>query len=355
MRASAIFSEVWRNIRTGTARSLLLTLVLASLMTVLGVADIVSIASLEEKAETFVDSGAAIRTVSLETRIDPRSCDVLSDAETVRASGAIAATAPVTLAALPHGSIPAYSVTPSFASVLALEPELAAGVWIPENLAEILHASPGATVQTDTGTLQVSGVFEWPDDGRDSRLRYAILVPDVTLDRYDECWAAVWPTSEETDVLLRFAGALGGSTDEPLTLAQVNRNHGSSFDGYEEYLSRITQHAIPVGAVVGFLIAFTSVRLRRLEYAGALHAGQTRAAAAATGLLETVVWCVAAALIASAALLLTARALSSTGELTSAATGIRAAAATSGGALVGAATALTLVRESHLFRYFKDR
>lgn len=355
MRASAVVSEAWRNLRTGTSRALLLTTLLAAVTGLLGIADIMSVHALEQKAEQYLGSGAAIRAVSIDALVDPQSCEALGSATTVRAAGAIAAATPITATALPRSPLPAFTVTPSFATVLGLDPAHASGVWISASLAQTLHAGIGTSLATAEGPLEISGIFAWPDDGRDSRVGSAVLVPDRTLKRFDECWAAVWPTSDETDDLLRFAADPWALTDSAVTVTQVNRNFGTSFEGHAEFLGRSTRHILPVSVVAGFFIAVTSVRLRRLEYAGALHAGQSRAASAAVCLLETLVWSGAGALISTAALVLTARITSLDGGLVTATTGLRAACATMAGTVLGAAISIALVRESHLFRYFKDR
>lgn len=355
MKATTILSEAWRNVRTGTTRAVLLAVVLAAAGIALVVTDMLSIVALEHEAEEFRDSGAAIRTLSAEAYIDADSCTALAGANTVQASGALTPAAAVTVSTLPSGSIPAFTVSPSFASVLGLDTALEDGVWIPESLATTLHAGVGTILETTAGPLRIAGVYDWPDDGRDSRLNYAFLVPDATRTGFDECWALIWPTSVETEDLLRFAGQVDSPNDVPLALSQVNKSHGTSFDGNTEYHARITQHTVPLGALIGLLIAFTGVRLRRLEYAGALHAGQRKTAALATALVETVLWAGAALLVAAATVLVTAQILSPGSAVTIAATGIRTLTATAAGALVGTVAALSILRESHLFRYFKDR
>ncbi len=355
MKTSTILSEAWRNIRTGTTRALLLAFLLAICATVLAATDVTSIVRLEQEATQFRDSGASIRTVSAEASIDPASCDAVASAPTVTASGALGAATAISVTTLPGSSIPAYAVTPSFAAVLGLDTSLERGVWIPEGLAETLQATVGTVLQTTTGEMRISGIYDWPDDGRDSRLNYAFLIPDATKTSYDECWASIWPTSTESEDLLRFAGATDRSDDTPLTLSQVNKKHGTSFDGNTEYQSRITQYTLPIGLAIGLLIAFTSVRLRRLEYAGALHAGQRRTTTIATALLETLVWAGTAAVLAAAATLLIARVLSPESGFDIAATSIRTVLATAAGTFVGTVISLVLIRESHLFRYFKDR
>lgn len=355
MRAHSIIGEAWRNIRTGTTRAVLFAALLTFFSVVLALADMVSIVDLEERAERFHESGAAIRILTADSLVEPRSCDALDTANTIQSAGALTAGQPATVDALPSGSIPVFAVTPGMADVLQLEPSSPRGVWVSDELAETLRAHVGTVVQSAEGTLEISGIFTWPDDGRDSRLSHAILIPQVADEMYDECWATVWPTSTESESLLRFASAVESSSDTPLTVSQVNRNHGAEFDGSEEYEKRTTRLALPLSAVVGFFVAFVSVRLRRLEYASALHAGQSRLTAMATVLLETLLWSAVSALLATAVVVVTAHVLSSGGAEAIATTCTRIVAAAAASTCAGSAVAVIMVREKHLFRYFKDR
>lgn len=355
MRGSSTLSEAWRNLRTGTTRALLLALILAGVGGTLAAADALTITGIQAKAEQFFNSGAAIRTLVADGQIEGHSCDALSSAATTTAAGALAAADPITLSALPGNSIPAFVVTPDLGQVLGLSNIAGTGVWVSDQLAATLRAEQGSILPTSVGPLTISGVFAWPDDGRDSRLSYAILIPSATQPRFDECWATIWPSSTPSDELLRSAAAVQIDSTTPLNLSQVNKNHGTSFDGNAEYRNRLTRAVPLVSGFVGLLLGYAAARARRLEYAGALHAGARKPAIVATTLAEALAWTSAGTLIATAALIAVARAADPGGVESILLTDIRCILAAAVAALSGSGIALLGIRERHLFRYFKDR
>ncbi|MFI8631240.1 hypothetical protein ACIGEP_01415 [Microbacterium sp. NPDC077663] len=354
MRTSTILSEAWRNLASGTTRALLFAGLFAGLVGTLALADTLTISTLQTRAEQFRESGAAIRTLVAEGHIDADSCDALTAASPVSAAGALAAGRPVTFSVMPGSSVPSFDVTPGFADVIALDSRQPAGVWISEPLSDSLKASPGTILATTAGPLTIAGTFPWPDDGRDSRLGYAVLIPTRSEIALDECWATIWPTSQAADNQLRAAATVDVASTTPLNLSQVNKNHGTTFDGNAEYLARLTRGVPLLGALTALLLGYTASRVRRLEYAGALHAGATKASTLATALVETFVWAVTGALVAAAVLAVVAR--QDPGSfapvfLTSAKVALIGVSSS----LIGAAIAVTSIRERHLFRFFKDR
>ena len=107
-----------------------------------------------------------------------------------------------------------------------------------------------------------------------------------------------------------------------------------------------------------FLLAsdrFAAVRLRRLELAGALHVGVSRRALLAQTALETVLWSAAGLVLVVCALAVAVRVGNPADPWETFAVSAPAAAAAGAAALAGAVAAVSLVREEHLFRYFKDR
>lgn len=355
MRPSAILSEAWRNLATGTSRAAVFALGLAAVCGALAVADARNIVALEQRAAEFVASGASVRVLSAESGVTGASCDALAGVEGVGGAGALREHPALRLDAMPDNPLPAYTVTPGFAEVLGVDAVTAEGVWLSEETARTLEAVPGQNLSTAEGTLTIAGTFPYPDDGRDVRPGYAALVPSADTDPFDECWARVWPTSESTQELLLFAVAADSPEDTALTTGQLNASLGETFDGAAGFDGRITRFAAPSTVLAGLLLGFVAVRLRRLEFASALHVGQSRRSQLATTLLETGAWSAAGLVLAGCALVLASH-LGHLGEpgdvLAVVGPGLLAAVP---GCLAGAALALALVREEHLFRYFKDR
>ncbi|GHC73246.1 hypothetical protein GCM10007079_07010 [Nocardiopsis terrae] len=355
MRPSAILSEAWRNLATGTSRAAVFGLGLAVVCGALAVADARNIVALEQRAAEFVASGASVRVLSAESSVNGSSCDALSGVPGVGGAGALRERAALRLDAMPDNPLPAYTVTPGLAAVLGVETVTAEGVWLSEETARTLEATPGQSLGTAEGALTVAGTFPYPDDGRDVRPGYAALVPSADTDPFDECWARVWPPSESTQELLLSAVAADSPADTALTTGQLNASLGETFDGAAEFSDRITRFVPPATALAGLLLGFVSVRLRRLEFASALHVGQSRRSQLVTALLETGVWSTSGLVLAGCALVLASHA-GNPGEpgavLAVSGPGLVAAVPA---CLAGAALALAGVRERHLFRYFKER
>ena len=51
------------------------------------------------------------------------------------------------------------------------------GVWVSTDVSKDFGLTKGSVMQTEQGTMSVAGVFDWPNDGRDTRFAYALLVP----------------------------------------------------------------------------------------------------------------------------------------------------------------------------------
>ena len=361
MRLSAILSEAARNIGHGTTRVVLFALLLGSIAGGLAVADALAVYTLESQAQTFRQSGAATRILQSESAIRGTVCDALANgSNSVSAAGALSETTPIDLAALPTTSIPAFRVSPGLVALMGGAPEHA-GAWISDTLAETLAVAPGEMLQTSTGMVTIAGIYPYPNDGRDNRLGFAMLIP-VAADRtFDECWATAWPLGESTDLLLRSSAFAPGSTDA-LQIGQLNKTLGATFHGALAFDSRITKFAYPLIAVAGLSLGWASIRARRLEHAAALHAGQRRPEQLTTIIVETATWGLLGSAIAGILLLVPmigsdlwgspAPQPSTTSVLPIV---IAALPIALGSALVGASIAAFTTRERHLFRYFKER
>ncbi|ASU85555.1 hypothetical protein CDO52_24585 [Nocardiopsis gilva YIM 90087] len=355
MRPAAILSEAWRNLATGTTRAAVFAIALAAVTASLAITDARAIIALQQRAAEFIAAGASVRVLDAAGSTDGPSCEALSGLPAVGSAGAVSEGTPVTLAVMPDNPIPSYEVTPGMGEVLGVRPLSAEGVWIPTDVAEKLGLEAGRTLQTDRGPLAIAGVYDYPDDGRDSRLGYALVIPTVAAGAFDQCWANAWPVTEEADGLIRSAVAADVDPDTSVTVGQLNTRLGASFDAAAEFSGRITRTTVPGAALAGLVLGFVAIRARRLEIAGALHVGQSRRALLATVVLETAAWSVAALALAACALLLAVVPNNPADPLHAFAIDIRGPAAAVPAALAGAVVALLLIRENHLFRYFKDR
>lgn len=110
---------------------------------------------------------------------------------------------------------------------LALEP----GPLISEPLAKRWDVRAGDTVATDQGQMRIAAVFAYPDDdGRDTGLANAILLPALGQPDFDECWADVWPSAAGFDSLIRPSLAVE-SKDASASIMTLNASRGQYFYG----------------------------------------------------------------------------------------------------------------------------
>ena len=134
------------------------------------------------------------------------------------------------------------------------------------------------------------GVFDWPNDGRDTRFAYAFIVPvSASASTFDECWVKQWPADGQMENLL-YATLVAGSGSSNAGVTQVNKGFDAHYDARASYVNRSTRWMPWVGLAIGVLVGVFGVRRRRLEYAGALHSGQSKGAQLLGIGVETGVW-----------------------------------------------------------------
>ena len=97
--------------------------------------------------------------------------------------------------------------------------------------------------------------------------------------------------------------AVAGSGSSNAGVTQVNKGFDAHYDARASYVNRSTRWMPWVGLAIGVLVGVFGVRRRRLEYAGALHSGQSKGAQLLGIGVETGVWA-GLATFASCALLL---------------------------------------------------
>lgn len=381
MRISSIVSEALRNIASGTSHAVLMTLAVFICSSLLGGYEMTSVLTLEQQAADRIQADADV-TMLVGTAADGTACDNLAmiagDKSTAAGnapsiSGALRDGPQITPTSTPGRDVTSYEVTPGLIRLFA-EHEInrndnesdknapsrtidTTGIWIPYDLANDFGLSAGSRFETTTGTATVAGVYQWPNDGRDTRLAYAVIIPVSASDgTFDECWAKQWPISDDTDRLLYSTAIVAtGSGQSSAGTTQLNKGFDSRYDAYDSYRTRMTKWLPIPGLAIGILLGTLSVYRRRLEYAGALHSGQTRGAQLLGIALETTIW-------AGLGTICTVTVLAAVGYRYSIAdpTAVviaveRAPIAMLSGTMVSAICTGLCVRESQLFHYFKTR
>ncbi|QJW37586.1 hypothetical protein [Cellulosimicrobium protaetiae] len=354
MTLPAILREVWRNVLSGTTRSVLLTSVLGAVCLVLLGADLLAVRSIESAAAAFREAGGSTMTIVASGRVDGARCEALGQVSGVRAAGALALPQEkLTASSLPGAPLPVGYATDGFLSVVHADVDRGGGVVLSEDAARTLGRLRGGVLETTGGPTRVAGVFPYPVDGRRSGLGYLAVLPGGDRAVFDECWVDVWPQDERLQTLL-FSTLLPAdeSTDDP-AVGQLNASLGARFDGHARFADRITRFGGVVAGVFALLLGIAAVRARRVELAAALHDRVRRSDLCSVSLLEATAWVLPPLVVCMATAMLV---LGPSGDLLLAVVlGARVAIPAGLGALLGTVIGLSMTRERHLFLYAKDR
>ncbi|MCL2315679.1 MAG: hypothetical protein FWC46_01140, partial [Actinomycetia bacterium] len=258
--------------------------------------DLMAIARLQAQAAAYVGAQAATRVLATKGGIDPLACDRLATVSTVDDSGALGERPPVYLAAMPQVALQAWNVSPGLAGVIGVTMPQAGGVWMERQLAQVLGAQVGDRLPTPQGVLVVGAIFEWPQDGRDQRLSFSILIPQVTAEPLDECWLKAWPVVDGNDLLLRSAMRVEAGSGY-LPIGRVNASLGMTLDSAELFRLRLTRNAPLLLLAIGLALGYAMSGARRLEYASAQHIGQRKPDQMMGCAIETCAWAATAAAV----------------------------------------------------------
>ncbi|MFK4729436.1 hypothetical protein ROT00_07105 [Agromyces mediolanus] len=352
MRLDTLLTEAWRNTISGAARAVPIWVALVFITFPLLVAEGAATRAAIDEAIAYRLSGAAITTFRAADAIDGPTCDVLGSTSGVTSAGALRAVdAAVSPLALPGSTIPTFETTPAFPALLsaANTDGRAGGAFVSRAVADRLGVSAGEDLPLASGErLAVAGIYDWPDDGRRPGLGFAVVIPTIGREPFDECWATTWPESEQLAALLR-SSAIPDRIDpaSPPVLSAVNDTLGSEFRGDERFPARVTRLA-PLAALLAAAVTLAvAVHSRRYELAHARHLGVRRADLLAIVLAELAFVLVAVALpsILAAAFLAHGPAPDRAAVFDAA---IRVLAGTAVGAFTGGAGAALTTRASAL-------
>ncbi|WP_155859420.1 hypothetical protein [Cellulomonas sp. KRMCY2] len=318
--------------------------------------EVAVVAALEREAEAFKSSGGSVLTVVAPGQIDGDRCESLSKVPGVRAAGAVTVPSDqrITAVALPGAPLPYGYATSGFATVLRVETDGGPGLLLSSDAAQLLGAYIGSDLRTTGGTTRVSGVYEYPRDGRRNGFGYMALAQVDSAQAFDECWADAWPQNPALRSLLLTVVLRGNpSGDEQPEVAPLNLTHGLEFDGNTNYRQRITRWAGVALGTLTAMVGFITLRARRVELASALHDRMSRLDLAAIAFFEALTWTAPPVLFTMVA---STTYFAREGELhVGVVLGARIAALIIAGAIVGVGVALLTTRERDLFLYAKDR
>lgn len=359
MRLGSIISETLRNIASGTAHALTMFLAVLFAGTLLGGYEAMSVMGLETEAAVRIRAFADVKTV-VGGNVDGLACDRLSDhGDPSFISGAMRSGPQVVPLATKGIELSSYEVTAGMMRLITAEdpqevPD-SSGVWVSSDVSHDFGLVKGSRMQTNHGTVTVAGVFDWPNDGRDMRFAYAMIAPAASSGGvFQECWAKQWPQSDQMDELLLSTATKNPKSEMRPGVTALNKGVDAHYDAQKGYLTRVTRWMPYLGLAVGLLLGVISVR-RRLEYAGALHSGESKGAQLLGIELESLIWAGAGTLATCALLSAYALRMSQSDPLAVLLAAVRTPLVLLAGVLVSSLLTGSVIRQTQLFRYFKNR
>ena len=358
MKPSAIASEAWRNIRSGTTHAALWAILFLLVSgTAVGI-DGAAVATITKASTAFHAAGGSTFVVQAPGAISAARCEALSSLDRIQSSAAIRSTEPIFLSALPSTPTALFEATAGVRQLLHAGGDGRTGLLLSEQLASQLAVGPSSTLALTepTSSTNVLGVFDYPSDGRMSWLSSAAIAVVPTTGLFDECWIDIWPSTSSTDALALFAVSGAASDTGDTAIRQLNSTLGRSFDTSTLIENRSTRFLAIAGIFAAALLGYIAVRSRRLELASAMHAGVTRGRLVIQILVESASWLLAA-MCAVVPLVYFIAAQTQVAGDTSLILGIEVRVLISQllAAGTGVLLSLGLIRETHLFTYFKDR
>ncbi|MGV8883496.1 MAG: hypothetical protein ACOH19_15210 [Rhodoglobus sp.] len=358
MKVGGLLREVVLNVKSGTTRTVILTTLFAFAVIALLLTDLGSVKQLSEEASAFQRAGASIITLSAPGQVSSAACDGLNAVDGVTRAGALRESERrINVSALPQSPLKVYEVSDSFPGFLTSDFIVGGGIVLSRDAISAHGKQLGDALPTTTGPILVGGIYDYPNDGRRQGLGYAALVFGEDDQPYDECWIESWPQIDGVDSLL-LATVLprtdAGITSKPV-LSQLNSSLGERFDGASRFENRPSRFAALGAGGVGLLLGFVSIRVRRVQFASAMHSRVLKRDLTTMVILETASWSLPAlaltygiaGAVASDAILNDRSALQALGS--------SIALCAVAGAMIGSLSALLMTREAHLFRYSKDR
>lgn len=354
MRLRAVFTEIWKDTISGMARSGSLTVCVFLMVFGCAGIDAMQIIALEGQVNEFKNAEGDVSLLKSTKGIDGRICSMLDESTRIEASGALRQHDDMTLLALPHNPITVYEVTDGFLDVVDGSRHDHQGIWLPYVLAEKLGVQEGSMIQTTQGVIRIAGVYDWAEDGRDSRLGYAVLVPVPAAGAFDECWTSVWPMA---DVSTEMRQSVYASSDPSKTqTGSLNYARGESLDAYGLFASRLTRFAMPTCWLAMLVLSFVFCHRRRLEIAGDLHVGASKTLILVQMIGERMIPVFMGMIMAYSTLFIFVEALNPTSSdslaifLLELRSGMPLPCAAAAGTMI----AVLLIRETHLYRLFKS-
>lgn len=357
-----VIREAWRNTLTGVSKPIIGILVFALTIGVLANFQVGAFTQANADAAKWRTQGSAVLVLELAGAIDGAQCHALANTPGVAGSGAVRAGQEQTILALPSTSFSAKEATSGLQDVLRVHQvssDSQGGLWVSEDLAQALGVTSANGKRVSFASaldVSVTGVYPYPDDGRNPSLAYNLISVVPPTGTFDSCWVEFWPENISLEGILALPViAANVPAETSPQIQQFNSTKGIKFDP-QDRLDRITTpYFAMLGVLVGLVLGFGLIHTRRLEIAGALHAGVDKISLVIQGIFETLAWVIPGVIVLSA--FLGWQSLSPEREVSWAALvpGLQVVLLAAVGVVLGSVVATALIKEKYLFKYFKGR
>ncbi|WP_146085102.1 hypothetical protein [Rathayibacter tritici] len=320
--------------------------------------DASTISLLIRDADRFHNAGASVQTISVENGISGAKCESLNGSTELSAGAIRPADTNIVASALPNSALPTFEVSPSLIHLLMpkIDRDMPGGIFLAQDVAETLGVVAGDSFPSTEGLARIAGVYSYPNDGRRSDLRYAVLVPISSRSSFSECWAENWPNSGDSLQLLRSTVTLEASTaGTAIDVSQLNSSLGRVNPAPALFESRATESAPLFVALASFLGLVLASGLRRVEFASSLEIGISRWGLLAIIVVETGASIIFALVVASAIALLLTMLVSAGLFFTFAQLFLRDLVMAASFALLGSSAGVMFTNQNRLYKYFKAR
>lgn len=357
-----VIREAWRNTVTGVSKPIIAILIFVLTIGVIANFQVGAFTEANAEAAKWRDQGSAVLVLDLAGAIDGARCHALASVPGIAAAGAIRNGDEQTILALPSTSFSAKEATSGMQDVLRVHrvnADAPGALWVSEDLAEVLGVSSanGKKVSFASATdVPVTGVYPYPDDGRNPSLAYNVISVVPASGRFDSCWVEFWPENIGLESVLTLPIiSVGLSADTTPQIQQFNSTKGLKFEP-QSRLDRITTpYFALLGGLVGLVLGFGLIHTRRLEIAGALHAGVDKVSLVVQGIIESLLWVIPG--VVALAAFLGWQSMGPDRTISGAAfvPGLQVVLLAAITVVVGTAVATLAIKEKYLFRYFKGR
>ena len=270
MRLSAVWQLARSELRSGTARFVLLAVLAAaglSAYAFLEGSEARSLAAMLDHERTA--GGRGVRAV-LERQVDGPACAGLEQTSNVESAVAIRKRGEIRFANLPAIGYDVLEATPGLLGQVHVTGDAlgSTGVLLGRGLAERVGAAPGATLMTDHGALLVAGVTEvaWNDP-----LDAAVISLVPPGGRFDTCQVVMRSSRNDGLALLDLAAPSGRAE-----VSVLNPDFGTAPDYVALLRQRSTRLMQLLPALLMFCAAFGVTARRGLALSAEAHLGVRR-------------------------------------------------------------------------------